>query len=275
MGSSGFELEVGRRLPTVARASRAVGTLRAMISLISEWASRTGLNHPRVLAHEVVDGARAVRRRSDDTAATPQEAFERAGELFPGGPSQDPAEFLPFLKHAAETQPKVVVEIGTESGATHYTLGHGLPTVEVTIAVDLAIRHRVRLHRFRRPGLEVRQVQGSSRAPWVLERVGKLLAERPIDVLFIDGDHTYFGATEDFRLYAPLVRDGGLIAFHDIVPDARLRRGADVFGSGEVPLAWQQLKGRMETREFVGSWEQDGRGIGVVTWDGTRWPFGP
>jgi hypothetical protein len=36
--------------------------------------------------------------------------------------------------------------------------------------------------------------------------------------LFIDGDHTYEGVRRDFEMYSPLVRKGGIIAFHDIYP---------------------------------------------------------
>jgi cephalosporin hydroxylase len=36
-----------------------------------------------------------------------------------------------------------------------------------------------------------------------------------IDFLFIDGDHSYQGVLTDWLLYAPLVRSGGIIAFHD------------------------------------------------------------
>lgn len=36
-----------------------------------------------------------------------------------------------------------------------------------------------------------------------------------VDVLFIDGDHSYESVLCDFLLYYPLVRSGGIIAFHD------------------------------------------------------------
>jgi len=39
---------------------------------------------------------------------------------------------------------------------------------------------------------------------------------RPIRLLFIDGDHSYEGSKEDFKLWAPHVVPGGLIALHDI-----------------------------------------------------------
>ena len=37
-----------------------------------------------------------------------------------------------------------------------------------------------------------------------------------IDFLFIDGDHSYEGCKKDVALYMPLLKSGGIIAFHDI-----------------------------------------------------------
>ena len=39
-----------------------------------------------------------------------------------------------------------------------------------------------------------------------------------IDLLMIDGDHTYKGALEDYNNYHSNVRKGGIIIFHDIFP---------------------------------------------------------
>jgi predicted O-methyltransferase YrrM len=39
--------------------------------------------------------------------------------------------------------------------------------------------------------------------------------QTPIDLLWIDGDHTYEGARDDFTNWPGLVRPGGLIAGHD------------------------------------------------------------
>lgn len=36
-----------------------------------------------------------------------------------------------------------------------------------------------------------------------------------VDLLFIDGDHTYYGVLTDFKLWAPLVKSGGYIVFDD------------------------------------------------------------
>lgn len=40
--------------------------------------------------------------------------------------------------------------------------------------------------------------------------------QRPIRLLFIDGDHSYEGTRDDFLSWAPYVVESGLIAFHDV-----------------------------------------------------------
>jgi predicted O-methyltransferase YrrM len=51
-----------------------------------------------------------------------------------------------------------------------------------------------------------------------LDVIKNILDDRKVDFLFIDGDHTYEGVTRDFEMYSPLVKRGGIIAIHDIVP---------------------------------------------------------
>ena len=40
---------------------------------------------------------------------------------------------------------------------------------------------------------------------------------RPIRLLWVDGDHTYQGTSEDLRLYGRHVAPGGVVAFHDVL----------------------------------------------------------
>lgn len=40
---------------------------------------------------------------------------------------------------------------------------------------------------------------------------------QPIRVLWIDGDHTYRGARQDFDLFSPFLSDGAIVAFHDVL----------------------------------------------------------
>ncbi len=39
--------------------------------------------------------------------------------------------------------------------------------------------------------------------------------DKPIELLFIDGNHSYFGAKDDISLWTPFIIEGGFVALHD------------------------------------------------------------
>jgi len=59
-------------------------------------------------------------------------------------------------------------------------------------------------------------VSGNSHLDRTYNDVIQLLQGKRLDLLFIDGDHTYGGVKQDYEMYSPLVKDGGMIAFHDV-----------------------------------------------------------
>lgn len=75
-----------------------------------------------------------------------------------------------------------------------------------------------------------------------------------IDLLHIDGFHSYESARQDFETWFPLVREGGVILFHDI----KVRSSLDHREFGVWKL-WDELKQQYETREF-----RHGYGLGVL-----------
>jgi cephalosporin hydroxylase len=195
---------------------------------------------------------------------TPRDHFEFAARLCPS--HQIAFEILGFLHLARAHAPATVVEIGTAEGGTNFLLSATLPDVSLKIGIDLHVRNTRLLRAFGRPDCRQEFVNGSSRDMATVEKVRRLLQSRPVDVLFIDGDHRYEGARADFDLYAPLVRPGGLIALHDIVPDYQTRYGRNTGRwAGDVPRLWQEVRARYaQTWEFVENPDQDGLGIGVV-----------
>lgn len=58
-------------------------------------------------------------------------------------------------------------------------------------------------------------VQGNSSSPETMERVKVNLDNRKVDLLFIDGDHSYRGIKSDFVNYAELVRKDGIVVIDD------------------------------------------------------------
>ena len=90
-----------------------------------------------------------------------------------------------------------------------------------------------------------------------LDIVRSVLGEKRLDFLFIDGDHTYDGVRADFEMYAPLVRKGGIVAFHDIAKHP--------LGIGcEVDRFWNEIRQRYHHVEIVKDPNQEWAGIGVL-----------
>jgi len=56
---------------------------------------------------------------------------------------------------------------------------------------------------------------GSSHDPSSVEKLQKILNGKKLDLLFIDGDHTYKSVLCDWMLYKNFVAKGGIIAFDD------------------------------------------------------------
>ena len=78
--------------------------------------------------------------------------------------------------------------------------------------------------------------------------------ERPIRLLWIDGDHSYKGCKEDFDLFSPYLSEGAIVAFHDTLNafDGPIRvfveeiLRSDRFGAAGFvhSIAWGQFRPR-------------------------------
>ena len=180
-------------------------------------------------------------------------------------PSQISGEILALLKLLEHTPPRTVLEIGTYRGGTFFLFSRVAAPDALLISLDLPPDGsglgyppwRASLFRsFAREQQKIELVLANSHEEGTVKQIEKLLGNRPLDFLFIDADHTYEGVKHDYELYAPLVRRGGLIGFHDIVPHEVAPRG--------VPEFWQELKNGRRITEYVASRQQSGFGIGVV-----------
>jgi len=68
---------------------------------------------------------------------------------------------------------------------------------------------------------------GDSVDPKTLEELKTVLAGREIDLLFIDGNHSYEGVKADYEFYGPLVRH--LVVFHDVNGTTRRNGGVNPY----------------------------------------------
>ena len=181
--------------------------------------------------------------------------------------SQKLDELLPFLDRVAALAPRAVCEIGTSAGGTLYLLTRVAADDAVIVSVDLNTPPYLAAARRRlaRASQRVVSLSGDSHAEVMRDRVREALGDRPLDVLFIDGDHSYDGVKRDWELYSPLVREGGLIGLHDVHEDYATSRGTHTAAiSGDVPRFWRELREGRRTEELIANPDQDGYGIGVV-----------
>jgi predicted O-methyltransferase YrrM len=181
-------------------------------------------------------------------------------------PDQIREEILQLLAQVAELQPKVMLEIGTAVGGTIYLFSKVIPSNGVIISLDLPggpfgggyPDWKIPLYKsFARCNQKIHLIRCNSHDALSLLKIQEVTGGHAIDFLFIDGDHSYEGVKQDFQMYAPLVRKGGIIAFHDIVP------GPERFVGG-VPRFWSEIKKQHKYQELVKSWGQKGFGIGVL-----------
>jgi predicted O-methyltransferase YrrM len=73
----------------------------------------------------------------------------------------------------------------------------------------------------------------------------KVLNGRKIDLLFIDGDHSYNGVKQDFETYSKYMSDHGVVGFHDI-----FSRGDDHMNIG-VRQFWSEIRKNYPHSEFT------------------------
>lgn len=226
--------------------------------------------HPSIAPFAV----RAFRGRAA-ACADPASALELARSFDYGRiritPVQVRSEIMEFLGVAASRAPRAVLEIGTANGGTLFLFTRVAAPDALVISLDLPSGRfgggypawKAPLYRaFARGTQRIELLRGDSHAPDAVAGVTRLLGGRPLDLLFIDGDHAYDGVRSDFEMYAPFVRPGGLVAFHDIVPGP----DGDV---GGVPRFWRELKAGRRTNEIVADWNQGGFGIGWFEAEGS------
>lgn len=173
-------------------------------------------------------------------------------------PMQEASELVGLVELVADENPRTAVEIGTARGGSLYVLARRLDAAETLVSVDNAAVHDQRGQFFEAfaSEKEVCTVTGSSHRPRTVERVRRALPNDEIDFLFIDGDHSYSGVKRDFELYEPLVADGGIVAFHDVVETENPNMG--------VPQFWRDVREEYDSREIVRPPDSERGGIGVL-----------
>jgi predicted O-methyltransferase YrrM len=160
-----------------------------------------------------------------------------------------------------------VLEIGTKRGGTLFVLCRLADPSATLISLDLPggkfgggyrWLHALLFQHFPSRGQRLHLIRDDSHKLDVWERVVAILHDQQLDLLFIDGDHTYQGVRSDFEMYSSLVRTGGMIVFHDIV-----QHPADLECC--VSYFWNEIKTHYRYEEIIEDSNQGWAGIGVLS----------
>jgi len=197
--------------------------------------------------------------------------YQGAGFYRNLAPNQDRTEILTLARRVHAITPRVVVEIGTRGGGTLFTWSQASEALELLVSIDLPQGihgggypvQRGRLYEMfvsNRPDAHLALLRRDSQAADTRAEVVTLLGGRPIDFLFIDGDHRYEGVKRDWESWEPLVRPGGLVAFHDIQHDAPV-------DTIQVWRLWDEIKAAHpeRTEEVLHEPTPGKYGIGIYT----------
>ncbi|HEY1937180.1 MAG TPA: class I SAM-dependent methyltransferase [Candidatus Angelobacter sp.] len=183
-------------------------------------------------------------------------------------PAQVRSEFIQLAGMICNLKPKAALEIGTYGGGTLFAICKLSDPEATIISLDLPngkwgggynSLQRFMFKRFAFGNQKLHFIRDDSHKPESRVKVEANLQGRFLDFLFIDGDHSYHGVKQDFEMYSPLVRSGGLIAFHDIAEHQRIG-----YQDCEVSRFWEEIKSRLPHKEFIEDRAQGWAGIGVL-----------
>lgn len=175
--------------------------------------------------------------------------------------SQNKREFEMFLDFLKKQNINNFLEIGTDLGGSFLEIG--LLASGKKISIDLPYDSSDwRKEEYKKRNSHIQSLlkntyllERNSHDPQTIVELKNILKNEKLDLLFIDGDHSIDGVSQDFLMYSELVRDGGIIAFHDIAyPEVNKR---DLINVWEF---WNCLEGdKIEFKDNIPS-----SGIGVI-----------
>ena len=156
-------------------------------------------------------------------------------------------EIVWFYRAVEEIKPKVIVEIGIKEGGNLKILSTHLPKKGIVVGIDP--REEIPW-KMKDCLCESHHISLNSHSEEAVSKLEEILDGKPIDVLFIDGDHSTEGMVADYNDYSPLVRKGGIIAVHDI------------FYLPTVTAAWEQVS--KDKKKYESKHIQSSIGIGYL-----------
>lgn len=179
-------------------------------------------------------------------------------------PLQVRSELERFAAIVDDLRPNTLLEIGTDRGGTLCIFSRLAGPDSTIISLDLpteSVSYRwffeFIFKSFTYGKQRLHLLRGDSQSREMAGAVRNIMGEsKKLDLLFIDGDHSYKGVKRDFELYSDLVRPGGVIAFHDIAEHPT--------PACEVSKFWSEIKSTYRHEEIIENRSQGWAGIGIL-----------
>jgi predicted O-methyltransferase YrrM len=191
--------------------------------------------------------------------------FEAYNGAF--APIQSKAELTELADVIKRNSPRFVLELGTARGGTFIVLCRMAADDAKLISVDLPAgiggggypKWKIPvLSSFAGPNQTIYLLRADSHEESTFLKVREALGDQQLDMLFIDADHSYAGALTDYTRYSTLVRPGGLICFHDVVPNP-------YNDAIEVDRLWKEISANKDAVVIRDPANIPGFGIGMFT----------
>jgi predicted O-methyltransferase YrrM len=208
-----------------------------------------------------------VIRNARIVAHTSWSTYRKSRAACVDGANQKWVELTSLANLVRVTKPLWTLEIGLNFGGTFGLWAQMMPARGNLIGIDQKLPEGIenRIRAKMKAGQNLHLLESDSHSTETKKRVMDILGDNKLDFLFIDADHSYEGVNKDFETYSSLVRRGGIVAFHDILPyepnPSEPSTAAQTMG---VDRFWQEIKSRYSHSEFVEDRAQGCAGIGVL-----------
>ena len=148
--------------------------------------------------------------------------------------------FLQWL-YLAREKLNTVLEIGVATGASTKFWVPWLPQDGMYVGIDINLHNESQglfgkvkeVIDFYKDDKRMNFILGDSQDPSVVESAEKFLNGRKVDLLFIDGEHSYERATSDFLLYEKFLASNTVIVWHDATRNTNVRNAIE-----DIILPW-------------------------------------
>lgn len=136
----------------------------------------------------------------------------------------------------SQNKPSIILEVGIEMGGTmkiweQLLSQNGKGKENILIGIDISPNLQWDI---KNSDITTELIIGNSHDVGTLKKVKNILSNRPLDFIYIDGEHTPEAARKDFVMYGNLIKkDTGAIGLHDVKD---IKRFIDILSKNKLEI---------------------------------------